>query len=392
MTERDWYVLFGHPERRRWADAYRYGFVSGGGLPRWNRPMGKLEPADRVFVHVPRDGYTGVGRVIDPAVPVADFVCDDGVPLLDHDLVSPGIRGGAHDPVSGEHVVRVHGEVAVPEGEGFWRKGLFFRRSTNVAELTAEDTKLDVLGGLGSGRPPLRTGARTGDLVRALVDELEGQTVEGTLLIRSSPVVSWWQVCVVGDGSFDFVQPETVEVLEVQPEDGRAPIAQHDESTVMDDLDRGWALGRIPPSPARIATTFEELGELALRLAAPLREAGWKVWGGETDRSWEYGDSFFVEAERGGDRIELELYDHGQLVAYDGHPGDDDGDPKEPFFVVQDVTPEALRRESSNRAGCRSFTRPRGSAAGTSLPCPVRGAHGHREAPRRSPLRRSCRR
>ena len=27
----DWYVLFGHPERRRWEDARRFGFVSGGG-------------------------------------------------------------------------------------------------------------------------------------------------------------------------------------------------------------------------------------------------------------------------------------------------------------------------------------------------------------------------
>jgi hypothetical protein len=28
---RNFYVLFGHPERRRWEDAPAFGFVSGGG-------------------------------------------------------------------------------------------------------------------------------------------------------------------------------------------------------------------------------------------------------------------------------------------------------------------------------------------------------------------------
>ncbi len=73
-------------------------------------------------------------------------------------------------------------------------------------------------------------------------------------------------------------------------------------------------------------------------LAAPLFAAGWKLVATETDESSEYGDSAFYDLERGADRIELEYYEHGQLVAYpNGETTDVDDQMPEPHFVLSDV-------------------------------------------------------
>jgi hypothetical protein len=133
----DWYVLFGHPERRRWEDARRFGFVSGGGGPRWSRRLHDLDVGDQVFVHVPGSGYVGIGVVAGEAVPVTAFEVD-GAPLLDRpDLVSPGLGRGREDPDTVEWLVPVRWTVAVAtvRSEAYWRRGLFYRRSQNVAEL-----------------------------------------------------------------------------------------------------------------------------------------------------------------------------------------------------------------------------------------------------------------
>ena len=66
--------------------------------------------------------------------------------------------------------------------------------------------------------------------------------------------------------------------------------------------------------------------------------AGWKLVGTETDESWEYGDSAFYDLERGADCIELEYYEHGQLVAYRNDNATHDGEEMpEPYFVLAEV-------------------------------------------------------
>ena len=143
MTSRtDWYVLFGHPARRRWEDARRFGFVSGGGGLRWSRRLHDLAIGDRVFVHVPRAGYVGIGIVTATAEPVTSFTVavDGGGLLLDHDdLVSPGLGRGRDDPDTIEWLVRVRWLVAVEATRraAYWRRGLFYRRAVNVEVLPA---------------------------------------------------------------------------------------------------------------------------------------------------------------------------------------------------------------------------------------------------------------
>lgn len=61
-----YYLMFGHPERRRWEDARRYSFVSAGGGRRWSQPLRRLDEGDDVFVHLPGAGYVGHGVVLSP--------------------------------------------------------------------------------------------------------------------------------------------------------------------------------------------------------------------------------------------------------------------------------------------------------------------------------------
>ena len=148
----DWYVLFGHPQRRRWEDARRFGFVSGGGGLRWSRRLHELAIDDRVFVHVPGAGYCGIGAVLAAAEPVTSFVVD-GAPILERaDLVSPGLGRGRDDPDTIEWLVRVRWSVAVEatRRHAYWRRGLFYRRAVNVDRLPA-DVAAEITAGLGGG-------------------------------------------------------------------------------------------------------------------------------------------------------------------------------------------------------------------------------------------------
>lgn len=120
----DYYVTFGPPEVRQWEDGRTYGFVSASGGPRWIKPLQKLTPGDRVFVHSPGNGYVGVGIVTDPAVPITEFEVH-GNRLLDLPLKSPGLELHLDDPAAIEHVVRVDWIRAVPESEGLWESGMF---------------------------------------------------------------------------------------------------------------------------------------------------------------------------------------------------------------------------------------------------------------------------
>ena len=133
---RDFYVSFGEGEhgRRRWEDAVRYGFVSGGGDPWYSRTLSALQPGHRVFVHIPQIGYVGVGRVIDPVEPVTQFrVQVDGqeVPILEAPLLNAENLGDRRDdPDRCEYFVRIKWEKTHPRTEAFWEAGLFANQNT----------------------------------------------------------------------------------------------------------------------------------------------------------------------------------------------------------------------------------------------------------------------
>ena len=131
----DYYVIFGDDEARSWEDARSHGYVSAGGGSRWSKPLQRLQPGARVFVHHPHDGYVGIGHVLEGPVPIGEFtVTDGGQPrsLMDIPLHNDNIKKDAIDPERAEYLVRVEWEWTVPAGQGVWAKHFFSRRLTGA--------------------------------------------------------------------------------------------------------------------------------------------------------------------------------------------------------------------------------------------------------------------
>jgi hypothetical protein len=125
----EYYVSFGHDERRQWEDARKYGFLSAGGGRWYSRTLDLLEPGARVWVNVPKHGYVGVGTVQEPAMRVGDFhfFAENGgkVPIAKATLVGKGILDDMDDDDKCERLVRVKWEKTVGVNEAISEKGFF---------------------------------------------------------------------------------------------------------------------------------------------------------------------------------------------------------------------------------------------------------------------------
>jgi hypothetical protein len=129
---RDFYVGFGIGGTRSWDDAREYGFISGGGGPHYSRPLNRLEPGHRVFVHIPKSGYVGVATVTESAQPVKDFTVEvdsKQTPLLDLPLKA-NMAYDVDDSEKCEYVVRVRWLKALDPSEAYWETGLFANQTT----------------------------------------------------------------------------------------------------------------------------------------------------------------------------------------------------------------------------------------------------------------------
>lgn len=133
MSKGEWngeyYVSFGEGDSRRWNDAKKYGFVSGGGGEWYVKTLKKLQPGNRVWVSVPGNGYVGVGEVLAPAVRYDQFKVDmDGTPtpLTDLEVEAPE----AFDKNHGEHFVAVKWIRKVELQEAVKERGFFGNQNT----------------------------------------------------------------------------------------------------------------------------------------------------------------------------------------------------------------------------------------------------------------------
>jgi len=115
----DFYYSAGEGDRRRWADMVRYGFLSAGGGRWYSRTLRALAVGDRVWAHIPRVGYVGVGVVTARVVPVLESG------LLEEELEAPAMDRDADDPERCEYVVRVRWLVAWDRSDAFWIPGLY---------------------------------------------------------------------------------------------------------------------------------------------------------------------------------------------------------------------------------------------------------------------------
>lgn len=130
----DWYVAFGdEPNGRHWADAMRHGFVSGGGDKWFSRTLKNLTPGSRVFVHIPKEGYVGVGTVLDDAkrFDQTTVICN-GIPTLLNGLPLVGTYpcDSDQDDDIVEWAVPIEWVRTRPREEAFWKPGMFANQNT----------------------------------------------------------------------------------------------------------------------------------------------------------------------------------------------------------------------------------------------------------------------
>lgn len=125
----EFYVSFGDPVTRSWADAREYGFISAGGKPWFSKTLSLLSPGDRVWVKIPKTGFVGVGRVTGEVVPARDFYVtdEDGSRkrLADTSTRATYLRDWIDDDENCEYFVPVQWLTTVPEEEAVNQVGMF---------------------------------------------------------------------------------------------------------------------------------------------------------------------------------------------------------------------------------------------------------------------------
>jgi hypothetical protein len=141
-TGADFYYSAGEGDRRRWVDMVRHGFISAGGGRWYSRTLRALSPGDRVFAHIPKVGYVGVGIVTEPVVPIAE------TDLLEQELEAPAMDRGIDDPERSEYVVRVRWLEAWEREDAFWIPGLYANENsvTRLRDSRTLEALLEVFG------------------------------------------------------------------------------------------------------------------------------------------------------------------------------------------------------------------------------------------------------
>lgn len=133
---RDWFVTFGDGDHRDWEDARRYGFVSAGGGEWYSRTLRSLPVGARIFVHIPKHGYVGVGVTKAEAVAfsAAEVEADGQRVFLCKQPLAADYEHSDQNPSSdtdlAEYVVSVRWETTVPKSEAYWVKGMFANQNS----------------------------------------------------------------------------------------------------------------------------------------------------------------------------------------------------------------------------------------------------------------------
>ncbi|MFC7070512.1 hypothetical protein [Halobaculum lipolyticum] len=130
----DYYVSFGESKYRAWEDARTYGFISAGQGDWYSRTLKQLSAGDRVFVHVPGEGYVGVGTVTGERTPVRDFTFtnEDGdvVKILEADLAAGAMDENADSPDEREYLVGVEWADTRSIVDAYWETGMYANQNT----------------------------------------------------------------------------------------------------------------------------------------------------------------------------------------------------------------------------------------------------------------------
>lgn len=130
----EFYVSFGAGRDRRWDEAIRYGFVSGGGGTWYSNSLRMLSEGDRIWVKIPGSGFVGVGRVCGPRVAAKDFTLN-GQPALGV-LQGNYHREFSEDAERSEYFVPVKWLHTVQEADAVHELGMFGNQNTVCKPVT----------------------------------------------------------------------------------------------------------------------------------------------------------------------------------------------------------------------------------------------------------------
>jgi hypothetical protein len=134
---------------REWEDGYKYGFVAAGYGRKWSSQLDRLSVGDIVAAYFKKDGYkkgyVGIGRVVGPSVPVADFRFN-GRPLRRNMLEGRDLLHDADDAKQCEYLVSVRWIKKLPSEKAKFRSGarLYVARQA-VASLSRQHKTLRFL-------------------------------------------------------------------------------------------------------------------------------------------------------------------------------------------------------------------------------------------------------
>ena len=128
--------------RRRWIACREYGFLSAGQGLLYKQDISKLLVDDIVCAYESKKGYRAIGRVLDQAVRINDYLFNGADTLRGIPFIADDLFDQSEDEENSEYVVRVHWFPLNPQPLLISRNspGFFAPRNT-VAELHLQATK-----------------------------------------------------------------------------------------------------------------------------------------------------------------------------------------------------------------------------------------------------------
>ncbi len=131
----EYYVSFGEDKQRKWEDAVKYNFISGGGGTWYTNTLQMLSVGDRVWVNIPHVGYVGVGHVTGEAISAEKAVIDEK-PFFSLQLKGDYLKEDEGTERE-ELIVPIKWEYTVPQSQAIKEFGFFGNQNT-VCRPTAE--------------------------------------------------------------------------------------------------------------------------------------------------------------------------------------------------------------------------------------------------------------
>jgi len=130
----EFYVSYGHDlGGRRWEDARKYGYVSGGGGTWYSKTLSMLEIGKRVWVNVPGQGYVGVGIVAGPVVKIDEFEINANGSMkmfTEEDVIGKEVFTYKDNDEKSDYLVKIDWIKTVDLKDAIKEKGFFGNQNT----------------------------------------------------------------------------------------------------------------------------------------------------------------------------------------------------------------------------------------------------------------------